>query len=280
MGTKGFVIFFLALFFQSASAAPLDSIRSPREVRYPAPDSLIVRFYGKIFLLPSEDAPLMGIAEDAAKLCVFRRKGTWAQVGFKGGTGWMLDADGAERSAQNAPVTAVGPAGRIAQVSFFICMALGFTLLLVALALRARRNRGKKPNWGNAAVPDGKPAPQAKADPTEQHCLLEGKVAGNGLSEILQFLESGRRTGMLSVENGHPAGVINFTDGMITFAQTKFYEGPDAVLEILSLPAGSFQFFGDKRIRQVNCRLSAFEILLQSAHRLDETGKFAFLKGD
>ena len=106
-------------------------------------------------------------------------------------------------------------------------------------------------------------------------CSLEGRIAAGGLSDILQFLEVGRRSGMLSIEDGPPAGVLNFANGIITFAQTRTAEGADAVLEILSLSQGGFRFYLDKRIDQCNCRLSAFDVSLRWAHRHDETVKMA-----
>jgi hypothetical protein len=106
-------------------------------------------------------------------------------------------------------------------------------------------------------------------------CALEGSIGPGGLSDILQFLEVGRRSGMLSIEDGPPTGVLNFHHGIITYAQTCGAEGAEAVLEILSLARGGFRFYGDKRIDQVNCRLSAFQVALHWAHRHDETQKMA-----
>ena len=104
-------------------------------------------------------------------------------------------------------------------------------------------------------------------------CSLEGKNVGHALQEILQFLEVGRRTGMLSVEDGNPAGIISFEQGAITFAQTRLNEGVEAVMEILSVTGGTFHFFENKRVMQSNCRLAAQEALMQWTCRVDESGK-------
>jgi len=374
-------------------------------VRSGAPESLTVRFYGKIYLLPSADSPLMGIKEDGGRLPVYRRKDGWVQVGFHNGTGWLAEP-GFQASATGNRTGADPGRHRAAETIFAFCS--GFACLLLASAyglwLRGRRNRGGTP----APIPPESAAPDSKRlvvlfagrekiiesgisgvfislekvfrdigftvvsvrtasecarllasgapavlgidgsmstkvygqvhemwvdshgpepavvffynaarpadinprlklpravylgdDFTSRHvmeivapalaaqpsapdaqesgpelCALQGKIVPNGLAEILQFLEVGRRTGMLSVEDGGPSGVINFVNGVITFAQTRLLEGQDAVFEILSLRDGRFLFFADKRVRQSNCRLSAFEMLLQWAHRLDETGKF------
>lgn len=111
------------------------------------------------------------------------------------------------------------------------------------------------------------------ADTGREPCSLEGKNVGHALPEILQFLEVGRRTGMLSVEDGNPAGIISFEQGLITFAQTRLNEGMEAVMEILAVSGGTFHFFENKRVMQSNCRLSAQEALMQWACRVDESGK-------
>ncbi|MDB5048921.1 MAG: Response regulator [Fibrobacteres bacterium] len=110
------------------------------------------------------------------------------------------------------------------------------------------------------------------AETGREPCSLEGKNVGHALPEIFQFLEMGRRTGMLSVEDGNPAGVISFEQGAITFAQTRLNEGMEAVMEILAVTGGTFHFFENKRVMQSNCRLSAQEALMQWACRVDEDG--------
>ena len=102
---------------------------------------------------------------------------------------------------------------------------------------------------------------------------LEGKNVGNALPEILQFLEVGRRTGLLSLEDGKPAGIISFEQGTITFAQTRLNEGFEAVMEILAVTGGTFHFFADKRVMQSNCNLAPQEALMHWACREDENGK-------
>lgn len=104
---------------------------------------------------------------------------------------------------------------------------------------------------------------------------LEGKNVGHAVPEILQLLEAGRRTGLLSVEDGKPAGIISFDHGKITFAQTRLNEGLEAVMEILSVGGGTFHFFDHKRVMQSNCDLRPQDALLQWACRLDENGQAA-----
>jgi hypothetical protein len=412
-----------------AATASIATSTAPERaaLRPEAADSLTINYFGKVFLLPSEDAPLMGLAEDGLRLAVFRRKEGWAQVGFRRATGWVRTAPPPEG---NIPVTEGVPAGD-GKARAGSAMGEGRTMLASALArfpvgrlprrlglalavglagsacalmaalLASQRGRRKARRPGSA-VPDARRAllfaprqkvieshlpgvfiplgqalrdlgfavehsdtlarcstrfrqgdvpavlgvdvrlgkratagaldlcrragrapvmiflynsddpetirppadlpqvhylngrfssrhvmellaPLYHARPTAEGdeavaagpCSLEGRIAAGGLSDILQFLEVGRRSGMLSIEDGPPAGVLNFANGIITFAQTRTAEGADAVLEILSLAQGGFRFYLDKRIDQCNCRLSAFDVSLRWAHRHDETVKMA-----
>ena len=115
-------------------------------------------------------------------------------------------------------------------------------------------------------------APRPSGTLREQS-TLEGRNIGNALPEIFQFLEVGRRTGLLSVEDDKPAGIISFEQGAITFAQTRLNEGFEAVMEILAVTGGTFHFFDHKRVMQTNCRMTPQEALMHWACRVDEDGK-------
>lgn len=413
----------------TAAAAPV-AAAAPEHTAGPAEaaDSLTINYFAKVYLLPSEDAPLMGLAEDGLRLPVFMRKDGWTQVRFRRATGWIRRAPApwgnvpvteararteantqpgakAESGTPTATAPTSASAGTAAVYRRWIsALAAGLAgsavcVLLAAFAASRRRRRTRRPDAALQAgrhalllaprqkvieshlpgvfIPLGQalrdlgfavehadtlgrcalrfrrgdvpavlgvdvrlgrrtadgaldlcrragrvPAmiflynsddPEAIRPPADlpqvhylngrfssRHvmellaplyharpsadgdeavaagpCSLEGRIGAGGLSDILQFLEVGRRSGMLSIEDGPPAGVLNFANGIITFAQTRGAEGAEAVLEILSLVRGGFRFYGDKRINQSNCRLSAFEVALRWAHRHDETLKMA-----
>lgn len=117
------------------------------------------------------------------------------------------------------------------------------------------------------------PVGSESGEKRDSGAIFEGTLSENSLPEILQFLEIGRRTGLLSLEDEHPAGVINFEEGDITSAQTHRHEGVDAVFEILSLNRGKFRFFPGKVTGLSENRISATQVLLHWAQRVDETGE-------
>jgi hypothetical protein len=118
------------------------------------------------------------------------------------------------------------------------------------------------------------PAPEENGR-ADTGAVFEGVLSENSLPEILQFLEIGRRTGLLSIEIEQPAGVINFQDGDITSAQTHLHEGVEAVFEMLSLNRGKFRFFPGKATVPGETRISATQVLMQWAQRVDEIGEMA-----
>jgi hypothetical protein len=101
---------------------------------------------------------------------------------------------------------------------------------------------------------------------------LEGEITHHGLAEIFQFLEVGNKSGLLSVEDQKPVGLVQFENGNITFAQTYFQAGYEAVLEILSREGGWFRFYSEKETLVENCRLAVTPVLMHWAKRVDEFG--------
>jgi serine/threonine-protein kinase len=76
---------------------------------------------------------------------------------------------------------------------------------------------------------------------------LSGNFLDTELMEILQFLEFNKKEGVLVIRSGAFEGKIQFRSGLIVGAETAVLEGREAVLELLALPGGSFDF----RVTQV-----------------------------
>ncbi len=253
--------------------------------RASTPESLTVMFYAKVYALPSGDSPMLGVTEDGSRLAVYQRRGEWTQIGFRHTTGWIHE----KRSPTTAQTAAYPPSATVAtprnpvlieignpsagaqpvvprfSKSIMITAACGAMMLgILILAVGVQSNRKRNHRQATAMVE------QIASNVETKTCALEGRILPNGLSEILQLLETGRRTGMLSIEEELPSGIINFHFGQITFAQTRRRNGKEAVMEILFMTSGAFRFFEDKRVVAVNCRLSPLDVLMQHAQRVDE----------
>jgi len=101
---------------------------------------------------------------------------------------------------------------------------------------------------------------------------LEGEITHHGLAEVFQFLEIGNKSGLMSIEDQKPIGLIQFENGNITFAQTYAQAGYEAVLEVLSREGGWFRFYSEKETLDGNCQLAVTPVLMHWAKRMDDIG--------
>lgn len=100
---------------------------------------------------------------------------------------------------------------------------------------------------------------------------LEGETDGENLLEVLQFIETGRKTGCMLVETDKPFGLIYFNMGRIIYVATSngIY-GKDAVFAILNLKQGKFRFVLNKKPKRNNVNLSTLEVLMEWTKAIDE----------
>ncbi len=113
------------------------------------------------------------------------------------------------------------------------------------------------------------------ANAAEDDVFLHGKISRDGLFEVLQLIEIGHKTGILVIndESGEQLGAISFRQGIITYAHCDTPNpslGEDAVIQLLTLRAGSFDFFLDKAFGQEHCSIAPTEIMLSCMKMLDE----------
>ena len=106
-----------------------------------------------------------------------------------------------------------------------------------------------------------------------QTSALEGEIQRGSLSEVLQFIEMGRKNGCLYVTENTPLGLIYFEQGRISYAASPAKQGTDAVFELLDLDKGHFHFVMDKVSESRNIDLSVLEIVMEWTKRRDEAGK-------
>ncbi|MGD9200043.1 MAG: DUF4388 domain-containing protein [Chitinispirillia bacterium] len=99
---------------------------------------------------------------------------------------------------------------------------------------------------------------------------LQGNVEDSRVSEVFQFVEIGKKTGCLLVEDRKPSGIVYFKDGIIIYAKTKNNRGQKAVFEILSFDRGQFVFVLDKKPKAPNCSIPTLGILMEWTRINDE----------
>ena len=106
-----------------------------------------------------------------------------------------------------------------------------------------------------------------------QASALEGEIHEGSLSSVLQFVEIGKKTGCLFVDDASPFGIIYFEQGMITYVTTRNSHSRTAMIEILDMKNGQFRFITDKKSTKKNCNLSIMAVLMEWAQKHDENGK-------
>jgi hypothetical protein len=104
---------------------------------------------------------------------------------------------------------------------------------------------------------------------------LGGQVFEGDLSEIppfavLQILEMGNKTGLLSIEADQATGRLWLAHGAPIHAQTKRCSGFDAAIEIVNATGGHFTFRPHEDADERTIEASVTELLLEASRLLDE----------
>jgi Domain of unknown function (DUF4388)/Bacterial SH3 domain len=103
---------------------------------------------------------------------------------------------------------------------------------------------------------------------------LEGEIAGSNLSEVMQYIEAGQKTGCLVIAIGNPVCLIYFSDGRISYAATADgLVAKDALFAALELKKGNFRFLLNKKPKAANTNMSTLEVLMSWTKEIDEASK-------
>jgi hypothetical protein len=109
------------------------------------------------------------------------------------------------------------------------------------------------------------------AQKTAAASALEGDVSGGSLPEIMQFIETGKKTGCLLIEGESPFGMIYFEQGRIIHAvAAENLTGKEAISFLLRLKEGKFRFLLDKKPKTSDLNLSTLEALMEWSKAEDE----------
>lgn len=99
---------------------------------------------------------------------------------------------------------------------------------------------------------------------------LEGNLQDFDLSDILQLIQMGKKTGALEVEAGKDAGSIFFNEGAAVHATATDIRGDEAVNRILRWRQGSFAFKADVTTDQHSIKAPLQHLVLEAARQIDE----------
>ena len=108
--------------------------------------------------------------------------------------------------------------------------------------------------------------------PKKTKVELQGSLREFGLSDIVQFLGSSRKTGRLDMSEpaGRRRAAIFFQDGSVVHAQMDGSTGEEAFFELMRWSDGEFSFEPDVTSELSSVRLSGANLLMEGARRSDE----------
>jgi len=99
---------------------------------------------------------------------------------------------------------------------------------------------------------------------------LDGNLKDFDLSDILQLIQMGKKTGALQVESGSNAGTMFFKEGAAVHAAASDIKGDNAVNRILRWRQGSFAFKPDVTTDQLTIQTPLQHLVLEAARQIDE----------
>jgi hypothetical protein len=99
---------------------------------------------------------------------------------------------------------------------------------------------------------------------------VSGSLAELGLTDVVQVLAQGRKSGQLRVRSGNDQGEVHFLDGQIVNALWPNMRGEEAFFGLLGLSSGDFSFDPTFKpgARVINGSVEA--LMLEGVRRLDE----------
>lgn len=99
---------------------------------------------------------------------------------------------------------------------------------------------------------------------------LEGNLKDFDLSDILQLIQMGKKTGALEVHADSDLGNIYFSEGAAVHAAATDIQGDEAVNRILRWRQGSFAFRPDMTTDQHSIQAPLQHLVLEAARQIDE----------
>lgn len=161
--------------------------------------------------------------------------------------------------------------------TIFLTLCTGLPTIIIGIALFSSYHRIK--NRTDNRYPSRIQTHTVKQEtPSDEYTpihkyLLKGTIFEYSLYDIFQLLELNRKTGFLYIENSdnRVCGTIFFKNGIITFAQLGKLIGIEAILKILNLYTGHYEFVANSLSMYSNCEnIIPAEIMLHIIKIKDE----------
>jgi uncharacterized protein YgiM (DUF1202 family) len=201
-----------------------------------------------VYSLASTNAGILMTAEKGDFFPLLEQTNAWVKVALKDTAGWI------ERN--KGIVVSTPSSGLNEQWSFIVIVITSLAVVAGLLLFLRRKARARK---------------RALEKKTGAGSALEGDIAESNLPEILQFIEIGKKTGCLQLEDSGPLGIIYFDNGRIIHAAAVDHlAGREAVYYVLNLQKGNFRFLLDKRPKVRDLDLSTLEVLMEWTKTEDE----------
>lgn len=101
---------------------------------------------------------------------------------------------------------------------------------------------------------------------------LSGSLRDMGLTEVVQVLGQGRKSGSLRLVSQHRVGEIYFAEGLIVHVVFAQVVGEEAFYQMLLLKDGDFKFDPAGKPKEKTMQASIESLLLEGMRRMDEAG--------
>jgi hypothetical protein len=99
---------------------------------------------------------------------------------------------------------------------------------------------------------------------------LKGKIKDFPLPDIIQFLGSGKKTGMLSITFKRQKASLYFKGGAIVHASMLNSKDKEAIIKMFHIKEGRFHFFTGERSEKETINVNATTVLMEAASSFDK----------
>jgi CheY-like chemotaxis protein len=103
--------------------------------------------------------------------------------------------------------------------------------------------------------------------------ILRGSLTQMNVIDLVQSLEMGRKSCLLTLTNDQDRCEMYFKDGQVTHATYGAMSGDEAVFKVLRWTTGNFQVDFDGKTTQQSCTLNTQGLLMEGLRLLDEANR-------